>query len=282
MSEPGESDARTLAELRAEIDRIDAAMHGLLVERGTVIDALIRAKGTAGGSAAFRPQREAEMMRRLAARHSGRLPLATAEHVWREIIATFTHMQSAYTVIVEGDSAAMRDLARFTFGFAIAIETQRDAAAVIAAVAAHDNALGLVALPETPAQTPWWRVLGRHGPRIIARLPFLQIAGRPADLPALVIGQGIAEPTPPDLPVVAVLAEGAGVDALAAEGLVAILAEAHTAAGRDALLAVAPQLASRDLESVGCRDLLAVGGFARGVAVGTPPSMLYAAEEGFA
>ena len=42
MAGTGENDARTLADLRAKIDAIDAEMHRLLVERGTVIDALIR------------------------------------------------------------------------------------------------------------------------------------------------------------------------------------------------------------------------------------------------
>ena len=38
----------SLADLRAEIDRIDAAMHALLMERGEIIDRLIKVKGTAG------------------------------------------------------------------------------------------------------------------------------------------------------------------------------------------------------------------------------------------
>ena len=54
MAANGDSDARTLAELRAKIDRIDEAMHRLLIDRGTVIEALIAAKGTARSGAAFR------------------------------------------------------------------------------------------------------------------------------------------------------------------------------------------------------------------------------------
>jgi len=45
----------TLADLRAEIDRIDAAMHGLLMERGRIIDRLIEIKARQGGGSAFRP-----------------------------------------------------------------------------------------------------------------------------------------------------------------------------------------------------------------------------------
>ena len=98
MSETGETTLRTLGELRGRIDEIDAEMHRLLMDRGSVIDALIRIKGTSRPGAAFRPGREAEMMRRIVARHAGALPLATVEHIWREIITTFTRVQAPFNV----------------------------------------------------------------------------------------------------------------------------------------------------------------------------------------
>lgn len=75
-----------LATLRQEIDRIDEAMHRLLMERGEIIDQLIAVKKTQESGSAFRPGREADMMRRLAARHKGILPLDTAESILRVII----------------------------------------------------------------------------------------------------------------------------------------------------------------------------------------------------
>jgi len=60
-----------LAGLRQEIDRIDEAMHGLLMERGEIIDRLIAVKKSQESGSAFRPAREAEMMRRLVQRHKG-------------------------------------------------------------------------------------------------------------------------------------------------------------------------------------------------------------------
>ena len=47
----------SLAALRAEIDRIDGEMHRLLMERGEIIDRLIRVKRTAESGSAFRPAR---------------------------------------------------------------------------------------------------------------------------------------------------------------------------------------------------------------------------------
>ena len=57
-----------LTVLRDDIDRIDLAMHELLMERGRIIDKLIEIKTRQGGGSAFRPGREAQMMRRLAER----------------------------------------------------------------------------------------------------------------------------------------------------------------------------------------------------------------------
>src|SRR5438034_9010862 len=91
-------DAPNLGELRKDIDRIDETMHRLLMERGEIINRLISVKKTQESGSAFRPAREAEMMRRLVQRHHGILPLDTAESIWRVIIATFTFVQSHYSV----------------------------------------------------------------------------------------------------------------------------------------------------------------------------------------
>ena len=125
-----------LAELRKEIDRIDEAMHQLLMERGEIIDRLIATKGTQESGSAFRPAREADMMRRLVQRHHGILPLDTAESIWRVIIATFTHVQAPFGVhadLSSGD-ALMRDSARFHFGFTVPFVPHMGAAGVVAAV----------------------------------------------------------------------------------------------------------------------------------------------------
>src|SRR5258706_13195878 len=90
MVKPPQSEIPSLPELRREIDRIDEAMHELLMERGEIIDRLIAAKQTQETGSAFRPAREAEMMRRLAYRHKGILPLDTVERIWPGVISTVT------------------------------------------------------------------------------------------------------------------------------------------------------------------------------------------------
>ena len=183
----------TLADLRREIDRIDEAMHRLLMERGDIIDTLIATKKTAESGSAFRPAREADMMRRLVGRHRGILPLDTAESIWRVIIATFTYVQAPFSVHADlsAGEAAMRDTARFHFGFTVPFIAHLGATGVVAAVAASRGEIGLV--PAAGASGAWWSALeGEDAPKIIARLPFVERADHPAGLPVF----GIARPNP--------------------------------------------------------------------------------------
>jgi chorismate mutase len=181
----------TLADLRREIDRIDAAMHALLMERGDIIARLIKAKSTVESGSAFRPAREADMMRRLVDRHRGILPLDTAESIWRVIIATFTYVQAPFSVHADlsAGEPAMRDSARFHFGFTVPFVPHLSADGVIAAIAESKGDLGLI--PATSAgPRAWWSALeGATAPKIIARLPFVERGDHPAGLPVFAIAR---------------------------------------------------------------------------------------------
>ena len=186
----------SLADLRREIDSIDADMHALLIERGEIIDRLIAVKKTEETGSAFRPAREAEMMRRLVQRHHGSLPLDTAESIWRVIISTFTYVQAPLSVHADlsaGD-ALMRDSARFHFGFTVPFEPHMGAASVVQAVTASKGDLGLVPAFAIAGSGPWWSALEFKGaPKIIARLPFVERANHPAALPVFVISRAAAD-----------------------------------------------------------------------------------------
>ncbi len=191
MSEPP-----TLADLRAEIDRIDAEMHALLIERGRVIDRLIEIKTRQGGGSAFRPAREASMMRAIVKRHRGRLPVDTVESIWRVIISTFTYVQAPYRVHIDvsrGD-AGMRDSARFHFGFTVPCVPHLGAQAVIDAVGASGGDLGMFALDGSPGAGAWWTQLApTEAPKVIARLPFVERADHPAGMAVFVISKPLAD-----------------------------------------------------------------------------------------
>jgi chorismate mutase len=192
----------TLADLRAEIDRIDKQMHQLLMERGRVIDLLIEIKASQGGGSAFRPAREASMMRALIERHRGRLPLDTVEGIWRVIISTFTYVQAPYAVHVDvsaGD-AAMRDSARFHFGFTTPCVPRFGAGEVICAVGDSVGDLGMFAVGGGPEAGAWWtRLAAPEAPKIIARLPFVERADHPAGLPVFVISKPLVDGTVRDV-----------------------------------------------------------------------------------
>ena len=186
----------TLADLRVEIDRIDKQMHELLMERGRVIDRLIEIKTRQGGGSAFRPAREASMMRALVERHRGLLPLDTVEGIWRVIISTFTYVQAPYSVHVDvsaGD-AAMRDSARFHFGFTTPCVPHFGTSEVIQAVSDSVGDLGMFAVDGGPGAGAWWTKLAPpEAPKIIARLPFVERADHPAGMPVFVISKPLVD-----------------------------------------------------------------------------------------
>ncbi len=189
-------DAPSLGDLRKDIDRIDEAMHRLLMERGEIIDRLIAVKRSQETGSAFRPVREAEMMRRLVKRHKGILPLDTVESIWRIIISTFTFVQANYSVHADiaGGDAAMRDCCRFHFGFTVPYLAHQGAARVIEAVARSGGDLGMVRAEGDLPAGPWWRGLAApDAPKIIARLPFVERPDHPAGMPVFVIAQPLAE-----------------------------------------------------------------------------------------
>jgi chorismate mutase len=238
------TDAPSLGDLRTEIDRIDEAMHRLLMERGEIINRLIAVKRTQESGSAFRPAREADMMRRLVQRHHGILPLDTVESIWRVIIATFTHVQAPFSVHADfstGD-AAMRDSARFHFGFTVPFVPHMGAASVVAAVSASKGDLGLVPAFAAPGAGDWWTALEfANAPKIIARLPFVDRADHPAALPVFVISRASADAMVTEVEVWSVRVSGwSAAAARAVSALAEIVAVPDSAIDGAALLVSVP------------------------------------------
>ena len=196
MPKPPRQQDHSLTDLRQEIDRIDEAMHELLIKRGQIIDRLIAVKKTEETGSAFRPAREADMMRRLVDRHHGTLPLDTVESIWRVIISTFTYVQAPFSVHADlsaGD-ALMRNSARFHFGFTVPFVPHMGAASVVEAVSESKGDLGLIPAFATAGSGPWWTALEfTVAPKIIARLPFVERADHPAAMPVFVVSRVAAD-----------------------------------------------------------------------------------------
>lgn len=250
MSNQSEADARptTLADIRQEIDRIDAAMHALLIERSAMISDLIEIKKVqppadddpARRTSAFRPAREASMMRDIIERHTGSLPLDTVESIWRVIISTFTYVQAPYDVVYAraGDGLAMRDSARFHFGYTVPLTVVDEPSQVLSAVGTRGDALGIIPLASDGA---WWQALeASDAPNVIARLPFVERPDHPADMPCLVVANAPIDREVMAATVVSIVLDGigplpAGVDSLARFGERALVSAQDTEA-LDALM----------------------------------------------
>jgi chorismate mutase len=186
----------TLDDIRREIDRIDAEMHRLLIERSGVIERLIAIKQAQGGGSAFRPAREASMLRAIVERHEGRLPVDTVEGIWRIIISTFTFVQSPYAVHIDisRGETAIRDSERFHFGFTVPVTPHFGAAGVIDSVARSGGDLGMFALDGGATAGAWWmRLTEPEAPKVIARLPFVERPDHPAGLPVYVIAKPLGD-----------------------------------------------------------------------------------------
>jgi chorismate mutase len=183
--------SRALAALRAELDRIDDALHDLLMQRAGVIEHVARA----GKRGALRPGREAAIVRRLLARHHGSLPAPTLMRIWRELLAGTTTMQGGFTVAVctaGGDSQYIQ-AAREHFGALTPLRTHRSPAQAIGEVSAGIATVAVLPLPsetEEPRDAWWTALLHKDEPRIhvVGRLPFWRPRPEGApDVQALVI-----------------------------------------------------------------------------------------------
>jgi chorismate mutase len=188
-----------LAELRARLDRVDDAIHDLLMQRAEVVEAV--AKLTAHGKVAFRPGREAEIVRRLLARHTGALPARVLPRLWRELFAATTAMQGAFVVTVcePEPGGGFVACAREHFGALTPLRAHTSPARAIAEVSAGAATAAVLPLPQEaePAHAAWWTtLLHRDEPRIhvVARLPFWD--PRPEGAPqvqALVVAAAAAD-----------------------------------------------------------------------------------------
>ncbi len=173
MSSPNPS----LDLLRREIDTIDAAIHDLIVKRGTIVEDIRKIKKQAGP--ALRPGREAMILRRLAAKHQGAFPLPALVCLWREMMGGFTHMQQPFSaaVCVSAGGEALIRLARDQYGSMTPLSEMPSASACIRAVAEGAVEIAVVPVPADGEDESWWPLLmssDQKAPQVVSRLPYLQ------------------------------------------------------------------------------------------------------------
>ncbi|WP_187830033.1 chorismate mutase [Siccirubricoccus phaeus] len=208
-----------LAELRAEIDALDSALHDLIMRRAEVVARLAASGIKAGRQASpLRPGREAMILRRLLSRHHGPLPRLALVRLWREILAGSSAMQGGFAVAVPAAGVELSRLAREHFGTPTPLRSVETATRALAAVTEGEAQVAVLPLPEEgeAPEATWWTRLEVPRLQVVARLPFY--APKAEGLPeALAVTQGRADPSGADRTLLRLeLAEDRGRGALAA------------------------------------------------------------------
>lgn len=168
---------RSLEDVRREIDRIDDAIHDLIMRRTEVVEQ-IGDLNMANYAGYLRPGRHAEIVRRLIARHHGDFPRANLVRLWNEMLGALVaiHGKFSLAVYMPERGAGYLELARDQFGAYANATVLRSVGQVVRAVADGQATVGILPMPDREDVEPWWISLMPETqgiPRIIARLPFL-------------------------------------------------------------------------------------------------------------
>ncbi len=173
------TDDQQLETLRRDVDRIDDALHDLLMRRTERVLEIGRLTDGAEGEpvSLTHPGREAMVLRRLLARHKGPFPSDVLARLWREIIGTLMRVQgpSAIAVYMPERGSGYLEIARDHYGSYTDTVSYQAAGRVLKAVAEGAAAVAVLPLPGETAAEAWWPALiGDAKPRmqVIARLPF--------------------------------------------------------------------------------------------------------------
>ena len=184
---------RSLEDIRRDLDKIDRAIHDLIMDRTLVIREVAEAKAAQNGGEvgfALRAGREAQMLRALQDRHKGELPFPVIARLWREIINAKTNLQAPFEVVLslgddtDDDAKLFRlDLARNHVGSSVPLRwaSAADAMADLLSFKGGSD-LGKIAVFGADDQIDgqaWWRRLADIKKAdegrvidLVARLPF--------------------------------------------------------------------------------------------------------------
>jgi chorismate mutase / prephenate dehydratase len=187
-----------LAALRAEIDAVDDALHDLLMRRADVVARIAAGRVKDTAASPLRPGREAAMLRRLLARHSGPLPPAALVRLWREILAASSAMQGRLSVLLPSGNAALAEAARRHFGVGAALLRQPDGADLLEDLANGAAQAAVLPMPAEDGHGAWWAGLDPANVQVVARLPFFAADTASSRPEAMLLARGEADPSGDD------------------------------------------------------------------------------------
>jgi len=185
--------------VRARIDAVDGELLRLIDERAALAAQVAAAKRAEANGATpgfgLRPDREAQVMRRLLARPRSAATPALVIRIWRELMAESLALQGPFRLVAWGgrDPARTAELARLRFGAAPPLTLMAKPEDVLKA--AKEG--GTVAILPLDAGSTWWaRLLAEPALKAFAVVPCLQAWGAPA---ALAVAAVPVEPSGGDL-----------------------------------------------------------------------------------
>jgi len=202
-----------LEDVRREIDAIDDAMLDLLRRRFGAVARVKAIKGLDAGAKgpAFRPAREAQVIRRLVEAGKGAVPAGTVAKIWFELMASATQMQAPLRLhlVTTLRRAQHRDLIRYHAGPDVEIVAHVRPEDALQAVAESSADMALWPVDDGSGALSYveQRFLGAltneglDGLRINARLPFMANALRAS---AYVVGKAPYEASGDDTTMIAV------------------------------------------------------------------------------
>lgn len=196
----------TLNSLRRQIDEIDDRLHDLIMRRAELVEAVAGVKEQQH-IGAFRPGREAQILRRIVGTHRGSFPRPALVRLWREMLGGTTAMQTGLTIAIADGGW---DLARDHFGTLAPLIIGASPDETMLAVGEGRAGVGVLPLPADDDPEPWWLELAEADDnrlRVILRLPFGSLGNAdPACADAFVVAPFEPEPSGDDCTLLAVLA----------------------------------------------------------------------------
>lgn len=197
-----------LAELRAQIDAVDADIAALLKQRMQYVKKVGRLKEReSNGLCPIRPGREAEQLRRVVKEFRGSdFSPAAAAAIWRMMIMAALAVEGDIKIAVAmpDKESDMMSLAREYFGPFSAFQRETTPKRAIGAVVEGKAQVAVVPMLWGEENEQWWPSLarGEDQPKVFACLPFVlppnNKHGR-EEMRALALGRVNPEPTGADL-----------------------------------------------------------------------------------
>ncbi len=119
------ADDDPLKALRARIDQIDEQLQALISERARCAVDIAESKRAAGDDTCYRPEREADVLRRMLARNQGPLSDETLSRLFREIMSACLALQHPLTIAYLGPAGTFTEAAVLKhFGHAVGTAPQ--------------------------------------------------------------------------------------------------------------------------------------------------------------